>query len=180
MKTSTKTIQFFIGVIPVAIFLVIAAISQDIISLSNPESFAIEDSFSWRFGFDVANNIAVSMFLCMFLWVYFWAILCKWFKSDFIYYGALTGLILPAASTVINGFFIDDGNILSWIYMFTIGLILYPIGRLNYFAFDGINSFFDFDYHYSTIAIIIIIIGLMSLLLFRSLKKKQLKPTPNT
>lgn len=173
MKTSTKIIQFSIGVIPVAIFLVIAAIFQDILFSYRTESFEFENTFSERFGY-FADIITVSMFLCMFLWVYLWALLCKWLKTDFIYYGALTGLLLPAASTVINGFFIDDGNILTWIYMFTIGLILYPIGRLNYFAFDGINSFFDFDYHYSTIAIIIIIIGLVSLLLFRSFKKKQL------
>ena len=81
------------------------------------------------------------MFLGIFFLVYLWAILCKWFKIDFIYYGALTGILLPAASSVITGFFTDDGNILTWIYAFTIGLILRPIGMLFYFAIEGIESF---------------------------------------
>lgn len=182
MKTSTKIIQFSIGVIPVAIFLVIAAIFQDILFSYRTESFEFENTFSERFGY-FADIITVSMFLCMFLWVYLWAIPCKWFKTDFIYFGALTGLLLPAASSVITGFFTDDGNILTWIYAFTIGLILRPIGMLFYFAIEGIESFLHInDIHsiffiyldHDTISTIIIIITLMSLLLFKILKKKRM------
>ncbi|MBR3789418.1 MAG: hypothetical protein IKJ86_05465, partial [Clostridia bacterium] len=70
-----------------------------------------------------------------------------------------------------------DGNILSWVYMFTIGLILYPIGRLAYFSFDSINLVTDIWLESNTLSIIIIITALLSLPIFKHIKKKQ-KETP--
>lgn len=181
MKTSTKIIQFSIGVIPVAIFLIVAAVFQDILFSYDP-SFGFENTFSLIYGY-FTNVITVSMFLGIFFLVYLWAILCKWFKIDFIYYGALTGILLPAASSVITGFFTDDGNILTWIYAFTVGLILRPFGMLFYYTLEGIESFlhvndiysiFFIYLDYDTISTIIIIITLISLLLFKVLKKKRM------
>ncbi len=166
MKKIGKTPQILIGITPPIIFWVVAGTLQN--ELFIMEYFEDFDIFSHSILF---NTISVIMFPCMFLWLYLWSFIGKRFKLDYIYYGSLIGVLLPAVSAFVSTFFLDDGNILSWIYMFTIGLILYPIGRLAYFSFDALD--FDIWLESDTLSIIIVIIALLSLPIFKHIKKKQ-------
>ena len=168
MKKIGKTPQILIGITPPIIFWIVAGTLQD--DLFIMEYFEDFDIFSHTFLF---NTISVIMFPCMFLWLYLWSFIGKRFNLDYIYYGSLIGVLLPAVSAFVSTFFTDDGNILSWIYMFTIGLILYPIGRLAYFSFDALD--FDIWLESDTLSIIIIITALLSLPIFKCIKKKNLK-----
>lgn len=166
MKRTRKIPQILIGITPPIIFWIVAGILQD--DLFIIEYFEDFDIFS---NFYLLDTISIIMFPCMFLWLYLWSFIGKRFNSDYIYYGSLIGVLLPAVSAFISTFFLDDGNILSWIYMFTIGLILYPIGRLAYFSFDALD--FDIWLESDTLSIIIVIIALLSLPIFKHIKKKQ-------
>lgn len=168
MKRMGKIPQMFIGITPPIIFWIVAGILQD--DLFIMEYFEDFDIFSHTLLFDTISAI---MFPCMFLWLYLWSFIGKRFNLDYIYYGSLIGVLLPAVSAFVSTFFTDDGNILSWIYMLTIGLILYPIGRLAYFSFDALD--FDIWLESDTLSIIIIITALLSLLIFKCIKKKNLK-----
>lgn len=172
MKKMGKIPQILIGITPPIIFWIVAGILQD--DLFIIEYFEDFDIFS---NFYLLDTISIIMFPCMFLWLYLWSFIGKRFNSDYIYYGSLIGVLLPAVSAFISTFFLDDGNILSWIYMLTIGLILYPIGRLAYFSFDSISFVTDIWLESNTLSIIIIITALLSLPIFKHIKKKQ-KETP--
>ena len=166
MKRMGKIPQILIGITPPIIFWIVAGILQD--DLFIMEYFEDFDIYS---NFYLLDTISIIMFPCMFLWLYLWSFIGKRFNLDYIYYGSLIGVLLPAVSAFVSTFFLDDGNILSWIYMFTIGLILYPIGRLAYFSFDALD--FDIWLESDTLSIIIVIIALLSLPIFKHIKKKQ-------
>jgi len=171
MKRMGKIPQILIGITPPIIFWIVAGILQD--DLFIMEYFEDFDIYS---NFYLLDTISIIMFPCMFLWLYLWSFIGKRFKLDYIYYGSLIGVLLPAVSAFVSTFFTDDGNILSWIYMFTIGLILYPIGRLAYFSFDALD--FDIWLESDTLSIIIVIIALLSLPIFKQIKKKQRDDPP--
>ncbi len=168
MKRMGKIPQMFIGITPPIIFWIVAGILQD--DLFIMEYFEDFDIFSHTILF---NTISAIMFPCMFLWLYLWSFIGKRFNLDYIYYGSLIGVLLPAVSAFISTFFTDDGNILSWIYMFTIGLILYPIGRLAYFSFHAVPFGLDLFLDYEGLSIIIIVIALLSLPIFKHIKNKE-------
>ena len=169
MKRMGKIPQMFIGITPPIIFWIVAGILQD--DLFIMEYF--EDFDIYLTHISLFDTISAIMFPCMFLWLYLWSFIGKRFNLDYIYYGSLIGVLLPAVSAFVSTFFTDDGNILTWIYMFTIGLILYPIGRLAYFSFDALD--FDIWLESDTLSIIIVIIALLSLPIFKRIKKKNLK-----
>lgn len=167
MKRMGKIPQILIGITPPIIFWIVAGTLQD--DLFIMEFF--EDFDIYLTHISLFDTISVIMFPCMFLWLYLWSFIGKRFNLDYIYYGSLIGVLLPAVCAFVSTFFTDDGNILSWIYMFTIGLILYPIGRLAYFSFDALD--FDIWLESDTLSIIIVIIALLSLPIFKHIKKKQ-------
>ncbi len=68
-------------------------------------------------------------------------IICKRKSLKVMYISALIATILPVFSCVISMIFSNDGNILTWIVGLTIGLVLYPFGRMAFEVFDGVNSF---------------------------------------
>ena len=170
MKKIGKTPQILIGITPPMRFWVVAGTLQN--ELFIMEFF--EDFDIYLTHISLFDTISAIMFPCMFLWLYLWSFIGKRFDFNYIYYGSLIGVLLPAVSAFISTFFTDDGNILSWIYMLTIGLILYPIGRLAYFSFDALD--FDIWLESDTLSIIIIIIALLSLLIFKHIKEKQREP----
>ena len=175
MKRMGKIPQTLIGITPPIIFWIVAGTLQD--DLFIMEFF--EDFDIYLTHISLFDTISAIMFPCMFLWLYLWSFIGKRFNSDYIYYGSLIGVLLPAVSAFISTFFLDDGNILSWIYMFTIGLILYPIGRLAYFSFDSISFVTDIWLESNTLSIIIIVIALLSLPIFKHIKKNQRLTTDN-
>ncbi len=158
MKKFFKILQVAAGFIPAICFWAIAGYTQDRIFVSSIVGMDYEVT--------LMNAITIGMLAFAMLWAYLWALIGSKFNLIFVYYGALAGVLLPVVSGVVSSFFTDDGNILSWIYMFTIGLILYPIGRLWYFASDSL-SLGD-----GTSAVIICAIALLSLWIFKTIKKR--------
>ena len=97
-----------------------------------------------------------------------------------MYYSALIGVTLPAISIVISNFFTNDSYIL---FALTVGLILYPFGRLANLSFEGLEHFywvyFDKYIYQDSFAINIIVIAVISLLLFILIRKKKQLTTDN-
>ena len=119
----------------------------------------------------MATVILIPTLLIMF------TVFCKRKSLKVMYISALIATILPVFSCILSMIFSNDGNILSWIFGFTIGLILYPFGRMAYALFDGVNSFF---YVYlgswvddSTIIVFLVIAIILSLILYKKIKHKK-------
>jgi hypothetical protein len=61
-------------------------------------------------------------------------------RKDFkvLYFSSVIGVWLPVLAYICSCVFSDDGNILVWIYGFTLGLLFYPFNRLAWSTFGGI------------------------------------------
>ena len=93
-----------------------------------------------------------------------------------MYISALIATALPVLSSAFSMLFSNDGNILSWIYYFTIGLILYPFGRMAFEVYDGVDSFYwvykDAFIEDSTIIGFLVVAIVVSIVLYRVIKVK--------
>ena len=93
-----------------------------------------------------------------------------------MYISALIATALPVLSSAFSILFSNDGNILSWIYYFTIGLILYPFGRMAFEVYDGVDSFYwvykDAFIEDSTIIGFLVVAIVVSIVLYRVIKVK--------
>lgn len=85
-------------------------------------------------------SLAAVALIAILLFVF--TFVCKYKSLNAMYMGAVTATALPVLSNLLLSIFSDDGNILSWIFAFTLGIVLYPFGRLAHEAFDGISSFY--------------------------------------
>ena len=94
-----------------------------------------------------------------------------------MYISALSATAIPVLASIISAIFSNDGNILTWIVGLTIGLILYPFGRIAYELFDGVNSFYfvylDSWIDNSTIIVLLVVAIIISLILYKSIKPKK-------
>lgn len=96
---------------------------------------------------------------------------------EVMYASALTATALPVLSSVFSMLFSDDGNILTWIFAFTIGLVLYPFGRMAFEVFNGVESFYwvykDAFIEDSTIIVFLVVAIIISLILYKKIKHKK-------
>lgn len=96
---------------------------------------------------------------------------------EVMYASALTATALPVLSSVFSMLFSDDGNILTWIFAFTIGLVLYPFGRMAFEVFNGVKSFYwvykDAFIEDSTIIVFLVVAIIISLILYKKIKHKK-------
>ena len=94
-----------------------------------------------------------------------------------MYISALIATALPVLSSAFSILFSNDGNILSWIYYFTIGLILYPFGRMAFEVYHGVDSFFyvylDSFLERSTIIGFLVVAIIISIILYKKIKPKK-------
>ena len=109
-------------------------------------------------------------------------IICKRKSLKVMYISALVATALPVLSSIISAIFSNDGNILTWIVGLTIGLVLYPFGRMAFELFDGVNSFYfvylDSWIDDSTIIGFFIVAIVLSVILYKVIKpKKQVEIT---
>ncbi|MBE6800623.1 MAG: hypothetical protein E7529_05415 [Ruminococcaceae bacterium] len=104
-------------------------------------------------------------------------IICKRKSLKVMYISALSATAIPVLASIISAIFSNDGNILTWIVGLTIGLILYPFGRIAYELFDGVNSFYfvylDSWIDNSTIIVLLVVAIIISLILYKSIKPKK-------
>lgn len=96
---------------------------------------------------------------------------------EVMYVSALTATALPVLSSVFSMLFSDDGNILTWIFAFTIGWVLYPFGRMAFEVFNGVKSFYwvykDAFIEDSTIIVFSVVAIIISLILYKKIKHKK-------
>lgn len=104
-------------------------------------------------------------------------VVCKRKSLKVMYISSLVATIIPVFSCILSMIFSNDGNILTWIVGLTIGLILYPFGRIAYELFDGVDSFY---YVYlggfldrSTIIGFLVVAIIISLILYKKIKPKK-------
>lgn len=55
-----------------------------------------------------------------------------------LYFSSVIGVWLPVLAFICSCVFSDDGNIICWIYGFSLGLLLSPFHRLAWSTFDGV------------------------------------------
>lgn len=108
-------------------------------------------------------------------------IICKRKSLKVMYISALSATAIPVISSIISQIFSNDGNILTWIVGLTIGLVLYPFGRMAFELFDGVNSFYfvylDSFIENSTIIVFFVVAIIISLILYKKIKAKKVKDT---
>jgi hypothetical protein len=94
-----------------------------------------------------------------------------------MYISALSATAIPVLSNILSAIFSNDGNILSWIFGLTIGLVLYPFGRMAYEVFDGVNSFYfvylDSWIDNGTIIGFFVVAIVLSVILYKAIKPKK-------
>ncbi len=104
-------------------------------------------------------------------------IICKRKSLKVMYISALSATAIPIFASIISAIFSNDGSILTWIVGFTIGLVLYPFGRMAFELFDGVNSFYfvylDSFIENSTIIVFFVVAIIISLVLYKKIKAKK-------
>lgn len=104
-------------------------------------------------------------------------VICKRKSLKVMYISALSAVSIPVFASIISAIFSNDGNILTWIVGLTIGLVLYPFGRMAFELFDGVNSFYfvylDSWIDDSTIIGFLVVAIIISLILYKKIKPKK-------
>ena len=172
MKTLKKVPQILLGIIPVMLLWLISCMFQDDIFVTTLFSNILKNE-----EIVLSAIIPAITFNCMIIFLFLCVILCTRFNLKYMYYSALISALIPPFAIILGSIFSDDGNILCWIFGFTLGLILYPFGRLASFSFEGLSDFYliyldKYIFKYS-FAINIIIVAVISLLFFYLTRKKK-------
>lgn len=110
------------------------------------------------------------------------SVIGKRFNLKALYISALVGTMVPVITYFCGSIFSNDGNILSWIYGLTLGLLLYPFGRMAYGLFDGVQSYF-FVFHDrflegESVAFAMLVVAVISVTIFLIVKKRNKKTEP--
>ena len=104
-------------------------------------------------------------------------IICKRKSLKVMYISSLVATIIPVLSCVLSMIFSNDGNILTWIVGLTIGLVLYPFGRMAFELFNGVNSFYfvylDSWIDNGTIIGFFVVAIIISLILYKAIKPEK-------
>ena len=134
MNKKKSAIQFLIGFGSIFLLWCIGGFTYR--SYFNNLDISPEQSFYYLIT-PVAAVILIPVFLIIF------AIVCKRKALNLMFTGALLGVGIPVLSSILSPLYtIDDGNILCWIFAFTIGLVLYPSAKLTHETYRGFNYFF--------------------------------------
>ena len=128
MKKTNQIIQFLVGSLSILLLWCVGG-------FANMAYF----NYDMQVYTPIASLVAVAL-IAVLLFVF--TFVCKYKSFNAMYIGAVIATTLPVLSNLLLSIFSDDGNILSWIFAFTLGIVLYPFGRLAHEAFDGISSFY--------------------------------------
>lgn len=89
-----------------------------------------------------------------------------------LYFSALAGVCFPLLAYIFSCVFSNDGNILSWIYAFTIGMIFHPFHWLAWSTFKGV-WFGDFGFSPDFCAGILVVAIILSFILYKKIKPRK-------
>lgn len=119
--------------------------------------------------FDVLPNIVL---LGIFALLLIFAFIGKRKGFKALYLSALLSTGLPMLAFILSHIFNDDGNILCWIYGFTLGLILHPFHRLAWSTFDGV-WLGEFGFNPELCAVFLIVGIVLSFIIYKFVKTKE-------
>lgn len=88
-----------------------------------------------------------------------------------LYFSALISVWLPIFAFILSHIFNDDGNILCWIYGFTLGIVLHPFHRLAWSTFDGV-WLGDFGFDPDLCAGFLVVAIILSFIIYKFAKTK--------
>ena len=130
--------------------------------------------------FFIKNPLYIACAMQVLLIVF--SVIGKRFNLKALYISALVGTMVPVITYFCGSIFANDGNILSWIYGLTLGLLLYPFGRMAYGVFDGVQSYF-FVFHDrflegESVAFAMMVVAVISVTIFLIVKKRNKKTEP--
>ncbi len=179
MQKTKMFVQSVIGFLPIMILWSVGGYFGDIENMVD-EIYLIEKEdivLSAVIPFIVVHIIPVLLFVA--------AIIGKRYNMKALYISAAVAVALPVFAFITSQFFMDDGNILSWIYSFTIGLILYPFGRAAVAVFDGIASYqFIYKDNYvferEPVAALYVVFIIASAIIYSIVRTRKSKKTENT
>ena len=92
----------------------------------------------WGFRTEVISVIVVGIMPVLLLVS---AVIGKRYNFKALYISSALAVALPVIGVVCGDIFSDDGNILSWIFAFTIALPLYPFMRPGGSTFNAIDTY---------------------------------------
>ncbi len=133
MNRLNKFIEGAIGFVPMFLFWFIGSLSY--------KSFYADMFTADRSVLHLGAVIPMAVIVAMPFLLQMYAVIGKVFNLKLMYIFATIGMGLPAAATLLGHVFMDDGNILSWIFAFTIGIPLIPFGRIAHSVLEGADSF---------------------------------------
>lgn len=169
MNRTNKIIESAIGFVPMFLLWVIGSLSY--------KNFYVDMFTADRNELYIGAVIPMVVIVIMPVLLQIFAIIGKAFILKLMYIFAAIGMGLPALATILFDIFSDDGNILSWIFAFTIGLPLIPFGRIADSAFEGADSFFYIYMNrfleYNDIFRIYLLAIVISVILFLFVKTKK-------
>ena len=119
--------------------------------------------------YDVLPTIVIFA-IPVFLLIY--SFVSKKLNLKLLYFSALAGVGFPLLAYIFSCVFSDDGNILSWIYAFTIGLLFHPFHWLAWSTFNGV-WFGAFGFSSEFCAGILVAATILSLIIYRFTKTKS-------
>ena len=100
-------------------------------------------------------------------------IIGKKYNLQVLYFSALLGVWLPVLAYICFSIFFDDGNILCWIFGFTLGLLLSPFHRLAWSTFDCVWTG-DFGVNPDFCAGLLVVGIVVSYIIYRYTKPKRI------
>ena len=171
MKKLNPIIQFIIGFFSIMLFWGIGAL----VNTYTVDMWLDENIDTGNLLLSCIVPMVVIILIPIILLVF--TVISKRKSLKVMYISALTATALPVLSSAFSMLFSNDGNILSWIYYFTIGLILYPFGRMAFEVYDGVDSFYwvykDAFIEDSTIIAFLLIAAVISIILYKKIKPKK-------
>ena len=175
MKILNKVIQFVIGFFSIMFLWVIGAL----FNTPSVDMWCHENIDTEELLFSCIMPMATVILIPVLLLVF--SVICKRKSLKVMYISSLVATIIPVFSCILSMIFSNDGNILTWIVGLTIGLVLYPFGRMAMELFDGVSSFY---YVYlggfiddSTIIGFLVMAIVISLIMYKKIKAKKVKDT---
>ena len=115
------------------------------------------------------NIVIIAMPVLLFAFAY----IGKRNNFKVLYLSSLLGVWLPILAFICSCIFSDDGNILCWIYAFSLGLLLSPFHRLAWSTFDGV-WIGDFGMNPRFCAGLLVVSIVLSYIIFKFVKTKKI------
>ena len=181
MNRTNKIIESAIGFVPMFLLWVIGSLSY--------KNFYVDMFTADRNELYIGAVIPMGVIVIMPVLLQIFAIIGKAFNLKLMYIFAAIGMGLPVVAYILTNFTFEDGNILHWIFAFTIGIVLLPIAKLAYPALMGAanfscifmgqgwgyndTSFFEIDLFLADVSKIYLLAIVISVILFLLVKTKK-------